>query len=98
MVCTAAERFAESDIEASKRHGRIETRTIRVAATPDSLVEFSYVGAVVRIDCEVADATTGAARGTETAWAVTIATPGRASPARLLTTRRKQSGIENGLH
>jgi len=97
MVCTAAERFAEPYTETSKGHGRIETRTIRVAATPGGLVEFPHVGAVVRIDREVADAKTGEQRGTETAWAVTSASPKRASPARLLAASREHWGIENSL-
>jgi len=98
MVCTAAERFAEPYTETSKGHGRIETCTIRVAVTPDGVVEFPHVGAVVRIDREVADAKTGEQRWTETVWAVTSANPRRASPARLLAASREHWGIENGLH
>lgn len=98
MVCTAPDRFAEPYTEVSKGHGRIETRTIRVAATPAGLVEFPHVGAVVRIDREVADAKTGGQRWAETAWAVTSASAGRAGPARLLAASREHWGIENGLH
>ncbi len=98
MVCTPPESFTEPYTEVCKGHGRIETRTIRVAATPDGLVEFPHVAAVVRIDREVRDAKTGQARSTETAWAVTSATPRRAGPARLLAASRDHWGIENGLH
>ena len=98
MYCLAPERFAEPYTEVCKGHGRIETRTIAVAATPDGLVEFPHVGAVVRIDREVADAKTGQLRWTETAWAVTSASPQRAGPPRLLAASRQHWGIENGLH
>ena len=98
MVCLRPERFTEPYAEVCKGHGRIETRTIRVAATPDGLVEFPHVAAVVRIDREVRDAKTGEARWTETAWAVTSAPPRRAGPPRLLAAGREHWGIENGLH
>lgn len=98
MVCLAADRFTKPHTEASKGHGRIEARTVRVAATPAGLVEFPHVKAVVRIDREVRDAKTGELRWTETAWAVTSADPGRAGPARLLAASRQHWGIENGLH
>jgi len=98
MVCMGAERFGQPYVEVCKGHGRIETRTIRVAVTPDGVVEFPHVGAVVRIDRQVADAKTGEQRWSETVWAVTSANPRRASPARLLTASREHWGIENGLH
>lgn len=98
MVCMAPDRFGQPYTEACKGHGRIETRTIRVAATPAGLVEFPHVGAVVRIDRQVADAKTGEQRWAETVWAVTSASPKRASPARLLAASREHWGIENGLH
>lgn len=98
MVCVPAERFAPPYTESGKGHGRLETRTIRVAATPAGLVEFPHVAAVVRIDRTVVDAKTGKPRSTETAWAVTSANISEADPQRLLVASRQHWGIENGLH
>ena len=98
MVCLGDDRFGEAHTETGKGHGRVETRTIRVAATPGGLVEFPHVAAVARIDREVRDAKTGELRWTETAWAVTSASPQRAGPARLLAASRDHWGIENALH
>ena len=95
IVCLAPGRFAEPYTETCKGHGRVETRTVHVAATPDGIVEFPHVGAVVRIDRCVEDAKTGQARWSETAWAVTSAT---ASPPRLLAASRGHWSIENSLH
>jgi predicted transposase YbfD/YdcC len=98
IACMRPDRFGQAHVETSKGHGRTETRTTRVAPTPDGLVEFPHVGAVVRIDREVADAKTGQARSSETAWAVTSASPEIAGPARLAAAARQHWGIENGLH
>ena len=98
IVCLPDDRFTRAYAETCKGHGRVETRTIRVAATPDGLVEFPHVEAVARIDREVRDAKTNQLRWTETAWAVTSADPRRAGPPRLLTASREHWGIENGLH
>ena len=98
MVCLPHDGFTKPHTETGKGHGRIEARTVRVAATPAGLVEFPHVKAVARIDREVRDAKTGQLRWTETAWAVTSADPRRAGPARLLAASREHWGIENGLH
>ena len=98
VVCTPPEAFGEAYTETGKGHGRAEARTIRVAATPDGLVEFPHVKAVVRIDREVHDAKTGEERWDETAWAVTSASTSDAGPPRLLAASRGHWGIENGLH
>jgi len=94
IVCTPPGRFGPPHVERSEGHGRIECRTARLAATPGGLVEFPHVAAVVRIDREVTDAKSGQARSTETAWAVTSASPRRAGPARIATAARDHWGIE----
>lgn len=98
LVCTPENAYLEAYSESGKGHGRIETRTIRVAPTPSGLVEFPHVAAIVRIDRVVHDAKTGQLKWEETAWAVTSASPKRAKPPRLLAASRDHWGIENELH
>ena len=50
IVCLPSERFSPAHVETCKGHGRIETRTTTVAATPNGLVEFPHVKAVVRVE------------------------------------------------
>jgi hypothetical protein len=97
LVCTPDDKYLESYSESNKGHGRIETRTIRVAPTPSGVVEFPHVAAIVRIDRVVHDAKTGDLKWEETAWAVTSASPERADPPCLLAASRGHWGIENGL-
>jgi len=80
IVCTRPSAFLEPYSESGKGHGRIETRTIRLAPTPSGLVEFPHVAAIVRIDRVVHDAKTGEPEWEETAWALTSADPKRATP------------------
>jgi predicted transposase YbfD/YdcC len=79
--------------EASKGHGRLETRTIEVSSALEDLA-FPHVAQVVRILREVDDAKTNTARSTETAYAVTSAEAARTSPAELLQASRGHWGIE----
>jgi predicted transposase YbfD/YdcC len=83
--------------EVCKGHGRIETRTIQVAPAL-GLHDFPHMEQVVRIFREVDDAKTNTARSTETAYAITSCTAGRAGRPRLAAAARGHWSIENGLH
>jgi predicted transposase YbfD/YdcC len=68
-----------------------------VAATPNGIVEFPHVRAVVRIDRHSVDTKISKTRE-ETAWAVTSADPRQMTTDRLATAARNHWIIENGVH
>jgi predicted transposase YbfD/YdcC len=84
-------------VETSKGHGRTETRTTTVAATPNGLVELPHVKAVVRVDRHTVKTKTSKISD-ETAWAVTSASPQQLSPPRAARAARNHWTIENGVH
>jgi predicted transposase YbfD/YdcC len=68
-----------------------------VAATPNGLVEFPHVKAVVRVERHTLKTKTSKTSD-ETAWAVTSASPQQLSPPRAARAARNHWTIENGVH
>ena len=97
IVCLPSERFSPAHVETCKGHGRIETRSTTVAATPNGLVEFPHVKAVVRVERHTLKTKTSKTSD-ETAWAVTSASPQQLSPPRAARAARNHWTIENGVH
>jgi hypothetical protein len=75
----------------------LEIRRIWTSTELNGSLHFPYVGQVFVIQRETTNLVTGQWR-LETVYGLTSLTPGKASPARLLTLNRRHGSIENGLH
>lgn len=83
--------------QASKGHGRRESRAITVSSELKGYVSWPGLEQVFRLDRRRVDAKTGREER-ETAYGLTSLPRATASPERLLALSRAYWGIENGLH
>lgn len=83
--------------EWNKAHGRLEQRTVTVIVDETGYLDWPAAVQVLKIERRTQILRTGEWRQ-ETAYAITSATPERASSQDLLQFTRLHWGIENGLH
>src|SRR5262249_37891781 len=95
-ICTW-NRFPPQHTTCDKGHGRWEERRIWTSTELCGYLDFPYVAQVFVIERPILKLTSGERR-CEIVYGVTILSPEKASPARLLTLNRNHWCIENALH
>lgn len=83
--------------KSTKRHGRIEKRTIFVSQALNDYLDWPYVAQVFRLEREVWH-NHGQRKTRQVVYGLTSLSLHQASPQRLLHLTREYWGIENGLH
>lgn len=89
--------FSMATEKTTKRHGRIEKRTILVSQALNDYLDWPYVAQVFRLEREVWH-DQGQRKTRQVVYGLTSCPAERASPKRLLRLTRAYWGIENGLH